>query len=1170
MEFIALAPLAVGALRVRTDVSTSITIVVKATFRLVPGGMATLVEPLPLIRDVHYEGNTGRSLLLASDFAPRKTAADVLFTGSAYAPIGRQVLRQHVRLSIEGREGPLFDKQILVLGDRRRNAVTGAVSQPAPFVNMPLRWELAFGGPSYRLNPLGVGVVNDGERQPNLVHPGDARSAIGFSAIPGPFWLRARALRGSDPRSLDVEPMYVPSVVGAEYFNVAPEDQRVRALEGDETIVLSGLHPAIAEVRTRLPGLRAHAILDVIGRRPEVVPLVADTLWIEGDSLRCTLTWRGEVLVDDSVLAPEWAAQARARVLATLSPGAIAPTWGTAIASMRPPEPTEIKTTQVDPARPSTPVIAPPRKVPPRTQRISLKDAAGDSAPPAPPLVPPSAPPMAAPPMPMPPVPPPPPIVPERRFGVAVAKPKFLTQPPTPRSEPQVAPPSVAPESTVTPSVPENTVAHFVVPERITEGVPIVNATAMQAFTFPFQLRPPQDARIVVVKATFSLVADDVAILAPKQALPSGDVHHDDEESASLRYASDFVPFKPKADVLLTGNAYPGTQPGIGVVSLRFGALERRVAVFGDRQWQSFGSSAPSAFTQIPLRFERALGGPLSSKNPVGVGFRTGVMLPNLEDADHLVTSASDDATPGATGPTSAAWAPRNGMLGTYDAKWRKTRWPWMPEDFDWAFFNAAPSAQQIAYPAGDESFELGGVLASGERLRGRLACIAPRVLVQRTAEAGAGLFEVVLRLDTVAFDADARTVTLVFRGMFDVSDHDAPEVACVFIDRDTVPPVRSLDDMRARLDAELVVRKLVPEPNARGARASDMAMNDSDAAGYSLPANLKAIAAIEELSAERAPSEAPPDAKKPRTPRISREALVAMLARGEALAGRDLTFADLSDLDLRAHDLSEVVLKGGSLRNARLDGASLQGATLADVDARGASFVSADLREADFTDADLEGANLTGAKVATARFAKARCGGARFVEAHGEKTSFVGASLGAARFDQAKLQRADFVRANFDDASFVGANLENALFYSARGERVVFDEARLVTFRADKATLPGASLRAVDATDSSFEAADLRDAVFERATLDQANFVRTKLMGARFNQASVIEGRFRKACLAGASLLRSNLMKASFEGADLEGADLRGANLYQAETWRAKLQGVQLDLAFVAGSKLE
>jgi len=167
---------------------------------------------------------------------------------------------------------------------------------------------------------------------------------------------------------------------------------------------------------------------------------------------------------------------------------------------------------------------------------------------------------------------------------------------------------------------------------RVGETVPIVGDTPLLAFSFLWQVRPPADSLVVVVKGTFDLVQGGPAVLCADQAPPPGDCRCGSEEKASLRYASDFVPFKPKADVMLVGHAYPAANPTMSAASLRMGGVRRTLAVFGDRSWGTLGAqSKPNSFERMPLRWEHALGGPLSEVNPVGRGFKTGVLLPNIE-----------------------------------------------------------------------------------------------------------------------------------------------------------------------------------------------------------------------------------------------------------------------------------------------------------------------------------------------------------------------------------------------------------------------------------------------------------------------------------------------------------------------------------------------------------
>src|SRR5260370_14734255 len=99
IELVALAPLALGTLRWReANGAPRLTIIAKATFEIAPGKAARPIAPFPLFGDLHYEENDGRSLRVASDFVPRKAAADVLFTGAVSPPDAERVPHRTVPL----------------------------------------------------------------------------------------------------------------------------------------------------------------------------------------------------------------------------------------------------------------------------------------------------------------------------------------------------------------------------------------------------------------------------------------------------------------------------------------------------------------------------------------------------------------------------------------------------------------------------------------------------------------------------------------------------------------------------------------------------------------------------------------------------------------------------------------------------------------------------------------------------------------------------------------------------------------------------------------------------------------------------------------------------------------------------------------------------------------
>lgn len=649
-------------------------------------------------------------------------------------------------------------------------------------------------------------------------------------------------------------------------------------------------------------------------------------------------------------------------------------------------------------------------------------------------------------------------------------------------------------------------------PPRTTEHVPVLNVSRFVPFTMQTRMR--KDTLIAIVKGTFDLVDDAPAKLATRQVPPLGDTRYADTES--IRYPSDFVPFKPRADVLLVGHAHSGIDPTVAHVQLHFGDLRRSIAVFGDRTWQSLGAQGkPAPFKTMPLRWERAYGGPLSEKNPLGRGKGTAVLLPNLERLEALVTSPDSDPEPASFGPIDPEWRARRSKLGTYGARWLATRWPYFPDDFDWGYFNCAPREQQVAWPQGDERYELFGVTEGGGSLAGRLPVERPRAFA---ALSDGRFVEIVLRIDTVHFDTDQRQVTVVHRGLLETSDADASEVSAVFV----VDEALSIEEAHERYLA--AAHRPAPPPRKA----------------------------------------APIEIRVPPPKRKTIEAWV----RDKALAGKDLTGGDLRNLDLSGHDLRGAMLARSDLRGATLARANLDDANLGEVLADGVDFSGASLARADLHAARLDGANFTDATLLRANLRSAVAKGAKLSDAKADGATFAHAILDDARFERASLLRADFSFAALDRLSFVSAVMDDAKLYDTRGTGVCFDRASLRDARFDRAELTG-SFAAASATGLCAESAVFDGSTFLGSNLAGALLIRARLRDVILSKCDLRSAILRKADLTGAKLLKANAMGASFEGAILERTDFRGANLYGAETYRARIANANFEHAHIVGTKL-
>jgi uncharacterized protein YjbI with pentapeptide repeats len=1185
---LALGPVACGAIAWRRRGALHVSVAVKATFALVPGAAATIRAPVDLVRaDVSFDRDPAQSLERAADLVPFRPQCDVTFVGHAYAPPGRPAPAMSVRLAVY-REGPLVERTLHVFGDR----AAGAPGQPAPFPRMPIRYER--------------GAPSASSALPNLVDPARPDRPAGF----GP--------RRSPLAGLLAAPIVdLPDDVTLEAFQSAPEEQRAPHLRGDEWIVLDGLHPVLPRVQTQLPSARGAARIFLEGGHRDL-EMVADTLIVDGDAQCCAVVWRALVPVPGEealrgmriagglelpgqlVAWPEIGAGPAGQPIAANLASTVGMSAERQKAVAVGPA-TPFSAPREGAARPSEAPAATPAALraigAPQRPSADLGSTVGLS-------------------------------FGEQRAVVRRAVTPFEGTIDAPLDGPTVGalpPPEVVPDrpppATPPPGAPGGGGPPAEVPPRTSPAIPVLSRTPLVLVTMPWQVRPPKDSLTVVVKGTFDLVPDAPAMARDPMDLPTGDVHEDGDTAKSLSYASDFAIFKPRADLLVRGSAHGGAS-GVTQVRFSFGregsAIERRIAVFGDRRWRTgLGGSEPTApepFDAIPLVYERAFGGAKVDENPLGAG-RGGERLPNLEDPAHLVTSPRDAPPPACFAPIPVLWKERRSKLGTYDARWLETRWPYFPEDFDWAHFQAAPRAQQIAYPAGDEPFEIAGMRREAPVLRGSLPGLRPRCVLAETREAGGALREVNLRLDTVAFDVEAMKLSLVWRGVVEVRDDEASEIAALLLIAEPMasphatleqirdaclaarlppaqeppapPPANDAapapDPEEAKLRADLDARLAEARAQLRKAGIDVPAATDPPAAPPAMPpmpdpasiaASLRTAGAsekeVEDLigllrktkEAEAAGGGAPASDRRAR--------VVAMLEEGASFEGMDLAGMDLAGLDFGGRVLVRANLKGARLAGCNLSAADLGGAQVGGADLAKANLDAANLAGADLHEAVIEGASLEGASLDGARFDGAKGEGASFRGAKGASASFAGGAWARARFDEARLPSADFTRAKLDGASFAGAVMPEVRLFDATGVGARFDGAMLAEARADGASLTECSFAGVDATRSTWEKAALDGSSFRAGKLAGASFVRASGARSVFTAAHLRQARFSRAKLPDAKLLKADLMKAALDRADLTRADLRGASLHAAETWKAKLDGAMLDLAIVTQSKLK
>lgn len=738
--------------------------------------------------------------------------------------------------------------------------------------------------------------------------------------------------------------------------------------------------------------------------------------------------------------------------------------------------------------------------------------------------------------------------------------------------------------------------------------VPPVTLTPLMVATLPWQVKPPQPSLTVIVKGTFDLIAGAEAELCEECDFPTGNVHLDDDLGRSIRYPSDFAILKPRCDVTVVGTAHQPKRSNAMEVGFRFGdrknGFERRIAVWGDRRWGPVSATEPEKFETMPLIFERAYGGAGHTKNPYGIGAApdaSGVRgLPNLENPNALIGSATDDPEPACMAPVPAAWRHARAYVGTYDDEWQALRWPYFPKDFDFHFFQHAPREQQLDSIAGDERWQAWGMTPGGA-IEGRLPGLRVRCFAKKLEALGGAMSEVNLRLDTCHFDFDTLKLHLVWRGIIDVSDVYASELAALFVTTEPMEaePMALADAPAAYRAARLHLQRVDDDPAAEAVAANDLASDQSSALRRAeqqrtaalvnaLPfggavtapeppgphadeirAHLASVGASDEqIEASVAAITAPPPEGQPK--RVTREGVLSFLSAGGDITALDLTGADLTGIDLSLQNLAGAILVDAKLTGARLVDTNLAGAQLSGADLSDAVLDGADLEQADLQRALLSRASLVGARLEETDMTGIEGDDANFNESQGAGCIFAEASLARAQFQRATLEGADFTEASLSAANFEDAKLPEVRLYSAEGEGVCFARADLTDARADGAKLPRVDMKETLSEASVWTGAQLDGAAFTASKLAGASFERASCVRVVFGRCDLREGRFKEADLTKATFIQADLMKSDFESAKLSDADLRKANMHGCEVWKASLAGAKLDGAILTGTKLD
>jgi hypothetical protein len=343
---------------------------------------------------------------------------------------------------------------------------------------------------------------------------------------------------------------------------------------------------------------------------------------------------------------------------------------------------------------------------------------------------------------------------------------------------------------------------------------------------------PPDEPFLsVILKATFALESSPTcARLSPKQLpiLECDVPWYAESPGKLLRFESDCVPFKPRTDIVLIGDACVphGRSARTLDVEIRVGATSKVLRVFGERRWSMVAGQrtpilvGPAGFVRMPLTYDRAFGGvdeharagalcpgshPWYAKNPHGrgyVGARTvesihNRPLANIEDPANPITAWDTCPFPAGCGFFPRGAETRLRHAGIHAARWKTEKASTSPPDFAFDFYNGAhPDLQTPNYLVGNEVVQLKHVDPDVPILAFQLPCWSPRLQVRWRASAPVTRsllsHDAPFRLDTLVFIPPERCFYQVWRARMAVKLSNLDELEALYIDYESLSPGQS------------------------------------------------------------------------------------------------------------------------------------------------------------------------------------------------------------------------------------------------------------------------------------------------------------------------------------------------------------------------------------------
>jgi uncharacterized protein YjbI with pentapeptide repeats len=678
---------------------------------------------------------------------------------------------------------------------------------------------------------------------------------------------------------------------------------------------------------------------------------------------------------------------------------------------------------------------------------------------------------------------------------------------------------------------------------------------------------------------------------------------------------------KPMGEVLVLGKCFApqGQAVQAAEASFRVGSIEKQVHVVGDRFRKAGGFHLahikPEPFTEMDITWENAFGGPDHEDNPSGKGTvpvttedgKIRVPLPNIHAPGGVTASADDRPRPAGFGPMHIDWPARLKDLGTFDDKWFEDRWPGLPDDFDFKYFNLAPEDQRMDdWFQGNETIRIAGMHPEKREFSSQLPGLRCRLFIQRQDGDTEQFIEISNRPDTLYLIPHQEMGLLIWHGTARVADDEAENVSHLLAFHEMLQEEPKPEECYQAMLEEPVEEEPTEEtPSLEESPPPEPAEPDVPEPALKMVAPAGLMAAIAAIEAQIAQKE---DELKQAT-----KVLGVDLDELDAPAGPDETMPELHGEEPSPDEILEKMNQSMADQEKQLQkqledlGVDLETtppeSTVEpkpgpqNTDEFVAFFKSAGMDDPGFLDQMRQifeehltvVAALAALKADVAKLEEIpaepvpeegeplaeteKLTREQVLEGYKSGQSFAnqdlsGLDLSGCDLSQIDLTNAVLENVNLGQSNLSQARLDNAILTGADLTAANLNQAGLCGVSASGANLAEANLIGADCRASDFTSADFSLANLRQADLTDAIFSQAILTGADCSQMKAHQTLFEQADLTDTRFIETDLFAADLTGATLNGADLAGTQAEEIRLYGVQGQSVNFKGAYLKNSR--